>query len=49
MSKTVRTPYKTKKTKTKGRASSVSSKKTVSDAVGAMGSSEQTVLSSAVS
>ena len=51
MSKTARTPYKTKKTKAKGRASSVRSKNlksNVSAAAGAMDSSEQTVLSSAV-
>ena len=49
MSKTARTPYRTKKTKAKGRASSANSKSNVSDAAGAMTSSEQTVLSSAVS
>ena len=32
MSKTARTPYKTKRRKTKGRASSASSKNSVSDA-----------------
>ena len=42
MSKTARTPYR-KRTKTKGRASSANSKKNnVSDAAGAMSSSEQT-------
>jgi len=46
MSKTARTPYKTKKTKTIGRASS---KKQCVRHGGAMDSSEQTVLSSAVS
>jgi len=40
---------KQKKTKAKGRASSAHSKKPMSDAAGAMDSSEQTVLSSAVS
>ena len=55
MSKTARTPYKTKKEKkeekkkTKGRASSASSKKQCVRRSGAMDCSEQTVLSSAVS
>ena len=49
MSKTARTPYKTKKKKTKGRASSASSKKQCVRCGGAMDSSKQTVLSSAVS
>ena len=48
MSKTATTPYMYRK-KTKGRASSANSKNNVSDADGAMNSSEQTVLSSAVS
>ena len=49
MSKTARTHYRTKKTKAKGRASSANSKNNVSDAAGAMNSSEQTVLPSAFS
>ena len=45
MSKTARTPYKTKKIrKTKGRASSASSEKQCVRRGGAMDSSEQTVV-----
>jgi len=48
MSKTARTPYKTKINKKK-RKDVRAVKSSVSDAAGAMDSSEQTVLSSAVS
>jgi len=47
MSKTARTPYKTKKTKKRKDVRAV--KSSVSDVAGAMDSSKQTVLSSAVS
>ena len=51
MSKTARTPYRIKKTRQKRKdvRAARTVKSNVSDAAGAMSSSEQTVLSSAVS